>query len=346
VQVQLPPAVTVALHRVVPPSRTVTAAPGSPVPDTAGVRRLVRPPGAGEVIAGAAGAAVSITTATAPDAADTLPAASVAFAVRTWAPSVRADVGQLNAPPADAVVVQTRVAPSYTRTVEPDSAVPVTVGVAVVREPPAVGAEITGAAGAVVSTVKVVLDAAETLPAASAWVTDQVCEPAPRATAAEQLQAPPAATTAVQIVAAPSRTVTVAPGSPVPEAVGVVTFVLLPVAGAVTTGAAGAVPSTVRLIAVDAGEALPARSVWVARRGCGPSASDAEVQDQVPPAVTVAVQTGVAPSLTVMVAFGSPVPEMAGVRLPVSVPLAGAEITGAAGAVTSMVKATVFDTGE
>ncbi len=100
-------------------------------------------------------------------AALTLPAVSVAVAVRLWLPSASAVVGvKVQLPEASAVVVPSSVVPSKTLMVLLASAVPVSVGVASLVLPPAVMAPVTGATssvtvlmtgvgGASVSTVRV-----------------------------------------------------------------------------------------------------------------------------------------------------------------------------------------------
>ena len=65
-----------------------------------------------EVIAGATGAAVSMVTLRAAEAALILPAASVAVAVRLWAPSPSAAVVKVQAPLPLAVTLPSSVAPS------------------------------------------------------------------------------------------------------------------------------------------------------------------------------------------------------------------------------------------
>ena len=62
-------------------------------------------------IVGALGAAVSTVTTSVEDATLTLPAASVAFAVRLWAPSASDELVMLHTPPV-AVVVPSTVTPS------------------------------------------------------------------------------------------------------------------------------------------------------------------------------------------------------------------------------------------
>ncbi|TYZ39161.1 hypothetical protein C2U34_26325, partial [Ralstonia solanacearum] len=114
----------------------------SAVPVRVGVASLVAPPAAMVPVSGAtlsvtltrtgaAGAAVSTVRANAELAVLTLPAASVAVAVRLWLPSANAVVGEkVQLPEASAVVVPTSVMPSKMLMVLLASAVPVSVGVA------------------------------------------------------------------------------------------------------------------------------------------------------------------------------------------------------------------------
>ncbi len=132
-----------------------------------------------------------------------------------------------------------------------------------------------------------------------------------------QLQLPLASAIAVQSVVAPSFTVTVLPASAVPVIVGVLSLVLKVSVGVITTGAAGATVSTVTATGVLAGLVLPAGSVAVGVRVCGPLVKGVlGVQVQLPAPSTTAVQTVVAPSFTVTVLPGSPVPLIGGVVLP------------------------------
>lgn len=68
-------------------------------------------------------------------------------------------------------------------------------------------------------------------------------------------------------------TVTVLLVSAVPEMVGVLSLVVLPLAGTVTTGAGGGVVSTVKVLVFEVGLVFPALSVAVALTVCYPSAS-------------------------------------------------------------------------
>ena len=69
---------------------------------------------------------------------------------------------------------------------------------------------------------------------------------------------------AIGVVPLPSYSFTVDEASAVPENVGVVSVVLVPLAGLDITGAAGATVSIVMLTADETGDTLPALSVDVA----------------------------------------------------------------------------------
>src|SRR3954454_20205765 len=145
----------------------------SAMPASVGVVSLLLPPldtipmfGAAssiiETIEGAAGAAVSMVTDRPPEAVPVLPAASVALAVIVWLPEASVEVAMLQLPLPSAVPLPTWVAPSYSVTVLPASAVPVKVGVATlvrlsVLDAPeseaAARSGVDGALGAVVSMV-------------------------------------------------------------------------------------------------------------------------------------------------------------------------------------------------
>ena len=94
------------------------------------------------------------------------------------------------------------------------------------------------------------------------------------------------------------------PATPVPVIVGVVTLVMpspatpLSLAGARTSavGAGGIAVSMASDSAAEGAETLPATSVWVAARLCGPAARAGVVTDQVPLRPTAAVPTAVSPS--------------------------------------------------
>ena len=147
---------------------------------------------------------------------------------------------------ASAVVVPADAPSKNTVTVLFASAVPVTVGVVSLVLLPFAGVSTTGAGGGVVSTVKVlILESTLVLPSASAAVALTVCDPSINDGIAVNVQLP-APSAVVMPADAPSKnTVTVLPASAVPVTVGVLSLVLLPFAGVSTTGAAGAVLSTV-----------------------------------------------------------------------------------------------------
>jgi hypothetical protein len=101
-----------------------------------------------------------------------------------------------------------------------------------------------------------------TLPIGSVATTVIVCEPFASGVLGVQLQLPLMSAVAVQMVVPPSVTMMVLPGSAVPVKVGVVE-VVAPATGPMTTGAVGAVASTV--IATVAGVlVVPAGLVAVA----------------------------------------------------------------------------------
>jgi hypothetical protein len=348
-QLQLPPLVTTAVHRVLPPSTTVTVAPASPEPVIVGVLSFVVEPLAGAVMAGADGAVVSTVNVTGADAGDVLPAGSVCVAVIVCEPSLNgADGTQLQPPPAATTAVHRVAAPSVTVTVSPTTPVPVIVGVLSLVLEPATGAVMTGAPGIAVITVNVTgADTGDVLPAGSVCVAVIVCAPSLNGADGVQDHEPSAATVAVHSVVPPSTTVTVAPGSPVPLMVGVLSFVAEPPAGPVITGAAGADVSTVNVTGAEAGDGLPAGSTCVAVIVCEPSANGVDgTQLQLPPLVTTAVHRVVPPSKTVTVAPGSPEPAMVGVLSFVTEPDAGAVINGAVGAVVSTVNVSGADAGD
>jgi hypothetical protein len=341
VNVQSPEPSAVVVPATVPSIVTVTVEFGSAVPVIAGVGSFVDEPAAGAVITGAAGAAVSTVNVSGADAGDTLPTPSVAVAVAVCGPSARGAVGvNVQSPNGPAVAVPATAPSIETVTVEFGSAVPVIAGVGSFVDEPSAGAVITGAAGAVVSTVNVSgADAGDSFPAAAVAVAVAVCGPSLSGAAGVNAHAPELWACAVPATDPSIVTVTVESGSAVPEIAGVVSFVDEPFAGAVITGASGAVVSTVKESGVDAGDTFPAASVAVAVAECGPSPSGVVgVNVQSPSGLVVAVPT-TAPSIdTVTVEFGSAVPEMAGVASAVVDPSAGAVITGAAGTTVSTVK--------
>lgn len=321
-----PAASAVAVQVCVAGPVTVTVEPGVAVPLTAD-------PFVG-LTTGAGASEVSTTVVV---GRLVLPAASLAVTDRV-SPLAGAGVGeQDHVPAAVATAVHTVVAPFLTVTVEPGSAVPFT-------KLPLVGLT-TGAAGAVPSVVTPIgaVDGL-LLPAGSVCAAAKLCAASANAAAGVHVQLPALSTTPEHTVAAPSLTVTVAPGSPVPVKVGVVSEVKVPAVGAVNNGTAGATVSTVRACAAEAEPMLPAGSVCFAEMECRPSVSGLTgVQDHTPAALTTPLQIAVAPSDIVTVAPISPVPVKVGVVPLMAPPAAGVVMTGATGAVVSMVTVTGVD---
>ena len=116
-------AVTAVPSRLVP-SYSLIALPASAVPTTT---TLLDAASVSETIVGALGATESTATFKALDATLTLPAASIAWPVKTWAPSTNVPVANDQLPLASTAAVPTWVAPSNTRTLLPASAVPASV---------------------------------------------------------------------------------------------------------------------------------------------------------------------------------------------------------------------------
>ena len=173
----MPPAAVTAVHTCVPSTKSFTVLPASAVPEKVGVA-VVNPLCAGTEITGTAGAIESTLKARAVDAADTLPAASVAVAVAECAPWPIAEDTQLHEPSPAAVAVHTCAPSTETFTVLPASAVPESVGVVVVSAAFCAGATIAGAAGAIESMLKALAAVAtEALPAASVAVAVAECAP-------------------------------------------------------------------------------------------------------------------------------------------------------------------------
>lgn len=153
-----------------------------------------------------------------------------------------------------------------------------------------------------------------------------------------QFQAPLALTVAVQ-TGKPFSVISITlPGSAVPEITGVLLLVVLPAVGVLIAGAIGAVLSTVTLIGLLTGLVLPAGSVTIAVRVCGPFVNGVlGVQIQTPLASATAVQIVVGPSLIVTVLLGSAVPDSVGVVSLSTWPGAGAPTVGASGKLPSTV---------
>lgn len=139
------------------------------------------------------------------------------------------------------------------------------------------------------------------------------------------------------VVPSMTRT-TVAFGSPVPVNVGRPPGTAWPWVGEVRVGATGAVTSTVNCTGTD-GALLPAPLVAVASTVWLPSVRSAEsVRLQLPSAAAVAVPTEVPSTRTVTVLPAGAVPETSGRRFATAAPLAGALMTGWAGALLSLEK--------
>lgn len=105
-------------------------------------------------------------------------------------------------------------------------------------------------------------------------------------------------------------TVTVLFASAVPEIGGLLVVTVEPFAGAETTGAPGAVVSTVKVFAVDAAEVLLAASRAVAATVCDPSLNGVgPVKDQFPEPSATVVPIDELSTMTETVLPASAVPE-------------------------------------
>ena len=336
VQLQLPLASTTAVQMTGPaaPSRTLTVAPGSPVPVTVGVVSLITSPGVGDVTTGAIGATVSTVNARVAGVL-TLPAASVAVTEMACGPSANDVVGsQLHTPEALAVALHSTTPPSLTLILAFGSLLPLMVGVLSLVVLLAAGVAMLGALGASESTVNGSAGLVSALPLPSVTVAVTLCAPWAKALVEAQLQLPLASLRVVQSVVAPSFTTTVLLAAPVPENSGLVVLTTLLAAGAVI---AGAVLLTVKLTAVEAGLVLPAGSVAVAVMLCGPLVNGLLMQLHTPLPFAIAVQSVTPPSFTVTVAPGSALPLIVGVLLLDVLPAVGALMLGAPGTAVSIV---------
>src|ERR1700749_956255 len=211
---------------------------------------------------GAAGAD-GIVTASAADATLTLPAASVAFAVKLGLPLARLPVVRVQAPLAFAVAVPTCVVPSNTVTVLLASAVPV-IWTSVV--PLTIEAAVsTGAFGATVSIVTANADDAALVPPEVVSVAVKLWLPF-ASVAVANVHAPLLFAVAVPSLVVPSYTVTVLLAAAVPVSVRVVSLVMwspttpLSVETEAVVGAAGA-DGIFAASAAEATLTLPAASV-------------------------------------------------------------------------------------
>ncbi len=200
-------------------------------------------------------------------------------------------------------------------TIEPASALPVTVS------PSSLTATPVGAAGAVVSGA-VIVAAGETLPAASVAVTLKVC-PLVCAAGSVTLKVPSLPTVALaNVLPSASLTATVDPASPLPE------MVLPSSLSCTPLGSAGAVVSGAVIVA--AAEVLPAASVAVTVRVWPLACAEGSVTLKLPSLPTVAL-ANVLPSASLIATVDPASP------LPVTVSPSSLSCTplGSAGAVVS-----------
>src|SRR5690606_38455441 len=153
---QAPPPVAVVVPAAVRSITTVTIAPGSDVPESAGVALTRAAPLTGLASTGATAAAVSTEKLTVADAGETLPTASVAVAEAMCAPSASAAEVKLQVAPV-AVTVPRNVPSMVTLTIDPVSAVPLIAGTLLVIVDPLAGEAMAGALGASASMVKVLV---------------------------------------------------------------------------------------------------------------------------------------------------------------------------------------------
>jgi hypothetical protein len=275
-QLHVPSAVATTSQITWPSMRTVTVLPASAVPVMVGVGPVVWP-AVGPVMTGGSGAMVSMVKGTVCELA-LVPPEEVAVAVTWCGPSASGVAGeQMKRPVSSATAVQTGIEPpsTYSLTVAPGVARPSKAGVGSVPELLATGAVMTGVEGGwPVATVKGVGAVnGEVLPARSAAEAVTVCAPMLNGVGEVQVHSPAAFAMAVQtgVVPPSTKTLTVALGSLVPAYTGMLLVVAL-AAGAVMTGATGAVVSTVKGVIAD-GALVPAVVVAVAATVCGPSAS-------------------------------------------------------------------------
>ena len=372
---QVPSRPTIAVPMATPASSRVTLSPATPVPVIAGrVALVMSSPSTPLSLAFASvradvgdGAVVLMISASGPDAGETLPAKSVSVLVRPCGPGARVVVCIAHVPSPVTVPVPTLVVPSYRVTTSPLTPVPVMTGVVtLVRLSPCSPLSLPDCSAGTDVSAGVVLSmvsssgpaAAETLPAMSVCVVVSVCSPAASAAVPLTDQLPLTATSAVPMAMPPSSRVTVSPATPVPVIDGLVLLVMsssstpLSLAGA-SVGAdvgAGAVSSIMSTSDPDAADTLPATSVSVPVRVCGPAARGLVVIDHTPSA-TVALPTAVLPSCSVTTSLFSPVPVMVGVvTLVMSSPARPLSLAGASvrtsGAEVEVLMATASDPEE
>lgn len=335
----------VAVHTSAPSTRMLTVLFGSAMPLKLGVVSRPVEPFAGVLNVGALGdVPFETTNPCAPDWADTLPAASVAEAVTWCGPLINVVPTTHDHSPEEVAVTKHTTTPS-TRTVTVlfASAVPLNDGEGEVVAP-TVGATTTGTFGATVSMVNPTPLEVGLVPFALLAEAVISCAPSPIAVAAVQAHCPCAFTTAVHTTMPSTLTDTVLAGAPRPEKVGVLSLVVEPFEGCVTTGVLGpAFEATVKFASADSPDTLPARSVEVALATCAPVLNaEAATQLYVPCAVATAVHATMPSTLTDTVLPASASPENVGVESVVAF-AAGTTMVGAFGAWVSMVNETGDD---
>src|SRR5580692_11656827 len=324
----------------------VTVSPLTPVPAMAGSAVVVSVlPLAGLVMVGAAGAVGTATVKVSVAAVELGPPAAAWVAVTVWLALLRGEVGVKLQALLETSAVPTCVPSMEMVTVSPLTPVPAIAGSAVVVSVlPLAGLAIVGAAGAVGrATVKVSVAAVELGPPAAAWVAVAVWLALLRGEVGVKLQAL-LETSAVPTCVPSIEMVTVSPLTPVPAMAGSAVVVsVLPLAGLVMVGAAGAVGTATVKVSVAAVELRPPAAAWVAE-----TVWLALLKGEVGVTVKALLTTGAVPATvpsieTVTVSPLTPVPATAGSAVVVSVlPLAGLAMVGAAGAVgTATVKVSV-----
>ena len=192
------------------------------------------------------------------------------WATAVVGPSGNAVVGvQLQLPFPSTVPVHSTVPVGEVVTVTkpPGVPVPVKVGVVSLTTLPVEGIEIVG-------VVLLTLNGREAdgpvLPPASVAVACKTCGPLLSGVLTSQLQLPLVSVVAVHSSVPFSLTFTVLFGSDVPVTVGVLSLVVLPEAGVLITGAAGATVSIVKLRTALGAPVVPPTSVAVAVMACAP----------------------------------------------------------------------------
>ena len=267
------------------------------------------------------------------------PPAAACVAVMVWLALLSAVVGVKVHAPLTTTAVPATVPSIDTVTVSPVTPPPEMIGVAVVVSVlPLAGLVIVGAGGAVATlTVNVSEAAGELGPPAAACVAVMVWLALLSGVVGVKVQAP-LTTTAVPATVPSIDTVTVSPVTPAPEMVGVAVVVsVLPLAGLVIVGAGGAVATLTVNVSVAAGELGPPAAACVAVMVWLALLSGVVGVKVHAPLTTTAVPATVPSIDTVTVSPVTPVPEMIGVAVVVSVlPLAGLVMVGAGGAVATL----------